>query len=292
MSPRHAPQRVIAAALLWASSGVVACVAPAGISAPAFGAARLLVGGAALALAMPPRQLAASLPALLRPQLLVACMAMALFQWSFFAAVSGAGVGIAGLVSAVGAPFFADAFAAAAGRMRLSPQWRIAALCGVAGIALLGMSGRVGGAGLAQALLSAFAYAAYTHAVASLERARPAAGLAGTIVALLGAGLMLLPLGAAHLPALLTPRGLAVIAYLGIVATALAYRLYVTGLRQLTPGGALMLLYLQPASAWLMGELILHEHLDRHALPGALHVVTAAFLHWRASQHRHDCRVH
>jgi DME family drug/metabolite transporter len=195
-------------------------------------------------------------------------------------------VSVTALVSAASAPFCADAVVAASRRQAFSAQWRIAFLCSCLGILLFGLGSHVTVLGLLLALASGAAYAAYTLAAAKLEQVHSAARMTGTTVALLGAGLILMPDAAPHLSTLLTPRGLAVATYLGLATTALAYSLFVLGLRHLMPGTALMLLYVQPVAALLIGALLLGEQLEWLELLGIAHIAAAALLHLRDGNSR------
>jgi len=261
MPSQSGHRRILAAALLWASAGIAAHAAPDGTSAAAFGTTRLLLGGGALVLAIGPRRFIEACITLPRRMLLAASLAMTLFQWSFFAALHGAGVSVTALVSASTAPFFADAIESITKRRPHPVQWRLAALCYCAGILLLGLGGHVALTGLLLALASGIAYAAYTLAAAQMEITRKSNGVAGTALALLIAGLSLMPAAASNLHVLNTARGIAVAVYLGLGTTALAYGLFVSGLREVRPGAALVLLYAQPMAAMTIGLLVLKERL-------------------------------
>ena len=108
--PLHGPGPWYAAgaALLFASAGIASRFAPAGVPAAMLGVVRLLVGGVALATFMGPRALAAALLSLPYMSLAAAALAMALFQWSFFAAIDRAGVGVVSLICVAAGPVFAD----------------------------------------------------------------------------------------------------------------------------------------------------------------------------------------
>lgn len=279
MASRLAHRFVVASALLWASAGVAAVLAPAATPASAMAAARLLIGGVALALGAGPRGLSRMTAALPRRHLGVAVAAMALYQWSFFAAVAGAGVTATAFVSAAAAPFFADAFAfafpTARARAFPAPLWVLAASFCAAGTLAFGFSHPAALAGLALALASGAAYAIYTVAAARLG----ASGQAGSAVALIGAGLALLPVCAGRLDCLFSLRALLVAAWLGLACTALAYRLFAAGLRCLAPGRALALLFVEPVAAALLGALLLDERLTAIDGLGIALLALAALLH-------------
>jgi DME family drug/metabolite transporter len=259
---KTAPWSVVAAALLFASAGVASSYAPPGAPAALWGEARLLLGGALLGLWLGPPALLGAWASLPRAPLAAAALSMAIFQWSFFAAVQAAGVAVATLASAV-TPVFVEAIELT--RSRRAPRAGFvlaAALCAL-GLAILD---RLSGAGVSFALVSALAYAAYASATARLERSRMGGGLASTAMALLLAGLLLLPGAGGGIAVLVTPAGLLVAAWLGAVATALAYALFVRGLGRMHPSGALAVLSIQALAAIVAGATLLGEQVDASLL--------------------------
>src|SRR5262245_1383176 len=87
-----------------ASAGLASRSRPADVSAALFGATRLVLGGAALALLPGPRVVGRTLRAMPVLPLAGAALAMALFQWTFFEAVAAAGVAAASVASVGSAP--------------------------------------------------------------------------------------------------------------------------------------------------------------------------------------------
>ena len=87
---------------------------------------------------------------------------------------------------------------------------------------------------------------------------------------LFGAGAVLLaPVLAASSPGwLLTVRGAAVTAYLGVVTTAVAYLLYGRGLRSVPAPVAVTLGLAEPVVAALLGLAVLGERLRPEAVAG------------------------
>src|SRR5690349_2974771 len=222
----NATCRVVAASLLFASAGFASRFAPPGVPAALFGVIRLLIGGMILTAFLGPRAVGSALLTLPRAPLVAAAVAMALFQWSYFAAVEAGGVAIATLVSAAASPVFADAIDAF--RRRTWPQRnRLAGACLIAlGVACLAQSDDATGASLTLSLFAGAAYAGYANSAARLEQGQAGAGIASTATALVFAGLILLPGAASGAAAIFSPRGLLVAAYLGTAATALAYALF------------------------------------------------------------------
>lgn len=265
---KNAPCCVAAAALLFASAGFASRFAPPGVPAALFGVIRLLVGGILLAACLGPRAVATALSALPRAPLCMAAVAMALFQWSYFAAVEAGGVAIATLVSAAASPVFADAIDAFCTRT-WPDRKRLAGACLVAlGVACLAHGNGATGASLMLSLLAGAAYAGYATAAAELEQDKAGGGIASTAISLVFAGMILLPGARPGAAAIFSPQGLLVAAYLGIAATALAYALFATALRQLAPARALAILLLQPLAAVLLGVIFLDEPVSAALLEG------------------------
>lgn len=268
LTPGRGPWYVAAAAMLFATAGIASRLAPAGAPAAQFGVARLLIGGIVLAAYLGPRAIAGVFPVLPRVPLALAAIAMALFQWSYFAAIDGAGVGVATLISAATSPVVADAMAAACDARR--PLWNcLAGACLMAlGVSCIAQADGVTATGIAVALLSGAAYAGYTGCTAKLEKSRAGGGLASTALALVSSGLVLLPAARTELLAMFSLAGLLVALYLGIGATALAYALLVTGLKQVSAASALAILMLQPLAAVLLGAAVLGESMNALTLVG------------------------
>lgn len=259
---------IAAAALLWASAGIAASLAPAGTTGAALALCRLVLGGLALAALCGPRRLLGTIAVLPRGPLAAAALAMALFQWSFFAAIPGAGAGAAALLSAGAGPFFAELFDKA---QRMPRRWLPRLCCIGAALAIL-CDGQASFTALMLAIVSGAAYAAYACAAARLGEGGAEHSLAVTAIALLAAGASLLPLAGGELAALATTRGAAVAAYLGLFATALAYRVFVPAMLRLGPGRSLALLTIQPVAALLGAWLMLGD------VPGAGELAAAALL--------------
>jgi drug/metabolite transporter, DME family len=250
--------RIAGAALLFASAGLVSRVAPADISAPTFGLARLLVGGMVLALFLKPRRLAAALASLPRAPLLLAAVTMALFQWTYFGAVADAGAGVATLISASASLIFADAIDAV--RERQLPWSRAGAVCAtVLSIVCVALSDGMTVSAVMLALMAGAAYATYTAAAARLEHAQEGGGLASTSLALLLGGLLLVPVATGNLMAVVSWQALLAVTYLGLVATAAAYALFVSSLGTVSTPAALAVLLVQPLVAVLAGAFVLGE---------------------------------
>jgi DME family drug/metabolite transporter len=310
LATRRASRRWVAAsALLWATTGLGGALAPAAATPAALAEARTLIGGLALALVVLFRSGTRPFAGIAGLPFVISSAALAAFQWSFFAGVRGAGSAIAALVSAAFAPFAGDVLAAI--RARRSPGLGFtlgAALLGAATTALASEpAGRASSASLAGVLAAAgsgIAYALYADTAAQPQRRasrahvgtgagstvgsldQPDASLAMTGLALLGASAVLAPSASSGVAALVSARGALVTAYLGLIATALAYAAFVRGLRGLAAPEALAILVIQPLAASAIGWLVLEERFDRGRLLATIVLLAAAALRsWRPTAH-------
>jgi DME family drug/metabolite transporter len=294
---RRAEVRGAAAVLLgaaaWGSTGTAAHFAPPGATPTSIGAARIAIGGAGLLIvAMSTaanRQAVAGLLAGGRPAgpggnwmmgrlaasqralLLLAAAAVAGYQVCFFTAVRETGVSIGTVVAIGSAPGWTGLLTLLTGGPRPGRRWVLATAPAVAGCVVLVTGGRASGvspAGVALALAAGLCYAVYAVVAARMITAGNAErAVMGLIFG--GAAVVLAPvLAASDTGWLLTIRGLAVVGYLGVVTTVVAYLLYGRGLRTVPVPTATTLGLAEPAVAAVLGLLVLHERLSGPAIAG------------------------
>lgn len=254
---------ITTAVILWGTTGTAQAFAPAGTSSLAVGAVRLLVGGGALLLLAGLRgslRRGARWP---RRATVWAVISMAVYQPFFFAGVARTGVAVGTVVAIGSAPMAAGLLGIVMYRQRPSRRWMAATALGVAGVALLSLTGervQVDLIGIALALGAGIAYA--VSALASKEMLVTQAPDAVTAVIFSLAALLLLPLlFVVDLSWLAQPRGVAVALHLGLGATALAYFLYMRGLRLVAAETAVTMALGEPLTATLLGIFLLGERL-------------------------------
>lgn len=279
---------VLAAAVLWGTTGTSQAFAPAGASPLAVGTVRLVLGGAALlALALRERDGARSLRVARGAGLgtaLLSAACVAAYQLSFFAGVARTGVALGTVVAIGSAPAWTGLIAWVVRRERPERGWGPATGLAVAGSALLlagggGGDGAGGGggtgvdaAGLALALAAGASYAGYTVASKVLLDAgrSPAAVMA---LGFGGGAVLVAPLLAAvDLAWLGSARGLAVAGWLAFVTMGLAYVLFGRGLAGLPASTVSTLSLAEPLTAALLGVVVLGER------PGPVGVVGGALV--------------
>jgi drug/metabolite transporter, DME family len=266
---------VLAAAILFGTTGTAQALGPSGTTPLGVGAARIVIGGAGLLAVLPwlggRRQDALTL---WRTRWgLLAGLTTAAYQVLFFAGVSRAGVALGTLVTIGSGPVFTGLLSWLVLRERPRGSWVLATSVCVAGLALLVGSGAgapdVDPLGLVLALGSGFGYAVYTVAAKRLITDGHRSDEVMTAAFALG-GLLLLPvLLTQPLSWLGTPSGLAMALWLGLATTTVAYVLFGRGLRRLPAGPVTTLVLAEPVVATILGVVVLGESLAPLAWVGA-----------------------
>ncbi|MEV1002751.1 EamA family transporter [Nonomuraea sp. NPDC050202] len=263
---RNGPLAVVGASVLWGTAGTAGLLVSA--DSVALAAARLVIGGAALALVA-----GAGLGKAVRPGLLLGAVAVAAYQLCFFAAVSRTGVAIGTVVAIGSGPVFTGLLSWVLHGRRPTRRWSAAtaaAICGCA--ALIVGGGAEAGAqvvsGIALALLGGLLYAFYAVMAA---RAIGQGGQSNAVMGVMfgGAALIMLPVLAVSGVAWMgEPRALLAVLYLGLGTTALSYFLYGRGLRTTPVATAATLSLAEPAVAALLGLVVLGERLAPVSIAG------------------------
>jgi DME family drug/metabolite transporter len=270
---------VLLAACLWGTTGTVRTAIDAA-SNVSIAAVRVVLGGAILlALATRAGQ-REGLRRLVggpgnRLPLAAGALAIAVYQTAFFSAAARTGVAVGTVVTIGSAPAFTGLLALLTRQAPLTRRWLLATAGAVTGCAALVLSGGGSGGsagpeplGVALALLSGFAYAAYATVISVLiGRGEDERAVTG---ALFGASavLMLPTLLAGAAAWTLGGRGAVVALYLGGVTTAGGYLLLARGMRTTPATTATTLTLAEPAVAAVLGVVVLHETLGGIALGG------------------------
>jgi DME family drug/metabolite transporter len=256
---------VIAASVLWGTTGTAAAFAPVGANAVSIGAARIVFGGVLLfALAAKPVVVLGRTGGnSTRVQLAFGSIAVAAYQVCFFSAVANTGVAIGTVVALGSAPVLTGLLAWALRRESLTWRWAVATVAAISGCLVLlvsdGQTTEAGRVGIGLAVLAGLSYACYALVASRLiiggVHERTVMG------ALFGGGaLLLVPVLVATSPGwLFQARGLLAAAHLAVLATLVGYLLYGRGLRTTPVAVASTLTLTEPAVAAVLGVLVLGE---------------------------------
>jgi DME family drug/metabolite transporter len=296
---------VLAAAVLFGTTGTSQALGPEGTTPLAVGAVRLAIGGTGLAIlafalahrhrvraertggAAPTSFRARSgRGSRLRPFVLmvVTGVCLVVYQPLFFLGTQRNGVAIGTVIALGSAPIMAGILEWLLTRRAPSGAWMVATALATVGVALLGFGGEAsssghGGTDLA-GLLGSLGAAASFAVIANAQRRLLDEGWDPfTVVGAMGASsavISFLVLPFVDLSWLATPAGLAMGLWLGIATISTAYVLFTWGLSGLTAATAATLTLGEPLTASILGITVLDERLSVLAILGL--VVLAAGL--------------
>jgi drug/metabolite transporter, DME family len=277
----HGAPLVLAAAALFGTIGTARVLGPDASSA-SVGAVRLMIAAVLLLLLAAPYGWSALRTAWRLPGVWAAGVAQAAFNITFLGAVTRAGVAVGTLV-AIGCTPILTGLAT----RHVNRSWLAAtalALVGLTALLSQGFGRGVTVAGVGFAVGAAASYATFIVSSSTLHRSPVdiSVKLAAifTLAALvLAPSLVLLPLDWAG-----TPSGLAMVVYLAVATTVLAYNLFNRGLRTLAPGTAATLGLAEPLVATVLGVVVLDERLSPLGWIGAAVVMAALAVMVRATR--------
>jgi drug/metabolite transporter, DME family len=262
---------VLAAAVLWGTTGTAQAFAPEGTEPAVVGAVRLAIGGLALLALASARGVLRDLRVWPLVPTALGALCMAAYQVLFFEAVTKTGVAVGTIVAIGSAPLFAGGLGFLVRREHPGLRWMVATLLAVAGCALLTVPRaevNVNPVGVGLALGAGIAYATCTVAAKGLLEERPPDAVMAVLFCV--AAIFLSPLlFLGDLTWLTEGRGVAVALHLGLVATAAAYTLFARGLEAVPVATAVTLGLAEPFTAAVLGVILLAERLSGSATLGA-----------------------
>lgn len=281
---------ITAAAVLWGTVGVTtqAIYGLAATNALSIGFWRLALAAPVL-LALGRGRLGPGMWRIARRDLawmaLIGAM-LGLYQVCFFAAISHIGVAVATLVTLCTAPVFVAIISIPALGERPGGLKLLALAAALAGTALLvelgpAAAGKSGAIGVLLALGSGAGYATMT--VAGRKLAGRCHALQTTAVSFSSGALLLLacalPAGfVASYPA----TGWLLLVYLGVVPSALAYALFLSGMRTTSATSASLITLLEPLTAALLAWALFGEQLGPRSMLGGVCLLGALALLYRS----------
>ena len=280
---------VTLAAMLWGTTGTAQALAPAGLPPHWVGALRLLFSGVFFAayLGLVARADLAGVRAANLPWRLLALAAasMAVYNLSFFAGVKASSVAVGTAIALGSGPIWAGVLQLVLLRRSPSGAWWLGTLLAVAGgsLMVLGSAGELAlsGYGIGLCLVAGLSYAVYALASQRMVNTVPAPVI--TLFVFSGAALCALPLAwaASGWPAT-APGGWLAVAYLGVVATGVAYLLFTHALARVSGSTAVSMCLIEPLTAFFLAIAVLGERPPAAAYAGLALVLLGLALVVRA----------
>ncbi|MDR1512418.1 MAG: DMT family transporter [Propionibacteriaceae bacterium] len=273
---------VLSASVLFGTTGTTQTFAPDAATSLSVGSVRMVAGGALMALlgyvnhrragSRSPRPApgrGGRLPTWLA--LGGAGLGMALYQVTFFAGTRANGVAVGTIITLGSAPLAAGLGDWLIRRQRPGRPWLVATGLAVVGVVLL--SGAAGDVHVVGVALSAGAGLAYAVELVLLKIVLDRGWRSSDAVSwVMGVGAVLtLPvLVAGDASWVATPRGAAVATWLAVATIVAAYQFLALGLTGLPAATVTTLTLAEPATATILGLVVLHEHLTMTGLAGVL----------------------
>ena len=252
---------IVLATVLWGTTGTTQELAPDTASPLTVGSLRLLLGAATLLLVAGATGHLRQVAGMRRPATLVAAIGVAAYQPFFFLAVDRTGV-VVGTIAAIGsAPVVAGLLAWGYDRVPPSRLWVGATALATAGVTLLVAAGQdigIDASGVLFAVAAGTAYALYVIAARQFARTGNVIGSTAVIFAI-AAALLVPLLGSGDLGWVGEPAGWLAVLHLGVLATAAPYLLFGFGLATTRSTTATTLSLGEPATAALLGVLVVGE---------------------------------
>ena len=290
---------VLAAALLFGTTGTSQALGPEGTTPLSVGAMRLVLGGTGLAViafvlarragrrgALAPRPRLTAAPLAL---LALTGVCLALYQPLFFLGTARNGVAVGTVIALGSAPILAGALEWSLTRRHPSGAWLLATALATAGVALIGVGGGTDAAGAGGTdplgFLGSVGAGATFAIIANAQRRLLDDGWDPfTVVGAMGAGSAVLSAGVlpfVDLSWLAKPAGVVMAVWLGLATISVAYVLFTWGLNGLTAATAATLTLGEPLTASILGVAVLGEQLSVLAVAGlAVLAVGLATLAW------------
>lgn len=273
---------VLAAAVLFGTTGTSQALGPDGTTPFTVGGMRLVIGGTALAALTAGaawlrrrREPWAARPRLTaRPATLMAVTAVCLtvYQPLFFLGTSLNGVAVGTVIALGSSPVIAGVIEGVLHRRMPSGTWMSATALATAGVVLLGIGGGGGVAADPLGVLGSIGAGASFAILAVAQRRLLDDGWHPfTVVGAMGGGSAVLAipfLFTGDLSWLADSRGVAMALWLGLVTVTVAYALFTWGLGGLSAAAAATLTLGEPLTASVLGIAVLHERLAPLAIVG------------------------
>ncbi|MEK5230775.1 EamA family transporter [Lysinibacillus sp. FSL K6-0232] len=253
---------VLLAAILWGTTGTTQTFLQGDISPIAVACIRSAIGGGALlVVALSARMIHwQSWPWKWN---ILAAISIALFQGFFFSSIRYTGVAIGTVVTIGSAPVFAGMLEWLIWKVKPTKIWVISTTFAIVGCILLfavGGDTTVNSFGILLALSGGCMFALYTNV--SKRLTEKAATLPAVAMTFSLCAVLLVPFAwQGGFSWMGVPGNIWSMTYMGLVATSLAYVLFLGGLRAVSSSAAVTLSLAEPLTAALLGAFFLGEYL-------------------------------
>ena len=271
---------VAAAAALWGTTGTAQSFAHATLASTWIGALRLVVAGvfftAWLAFFERGRLTRATLATLPWPGIVLAAVCMSAYNLAFFAGVRASGVAVGTAIALGSGPMWAGTLESLVrGRSPAPRWWAGTALAVGGGVAMIVGRGAVGAwsaGGIGLCLLAGLSYATYALVNKTLVARAPAGIVTGAVFSL--AACVALPIAWALAgPPSLAATDVAIVCWLGVMSTGIAYLLFSHALRHISGATGVALALAEPCVAFALAVAIVGERPGGLAVGGLLGVL-------------------
>lgn len=254
---------VLVAAMMWGTVGTTQTFLEEGISPISVAAVRSSIGGGLLLVI-----------SLLMKKInfkkwswkwtVLAALTIALFQCFFFTSVRFTGVAVGTVVTIGSSPVFSGFVEWIFWKRKPNRVWTIATALSIIGCALLFLTKdeatTIHPIGIVLALCAGCMFAFYTNCSKQLterEETLPSVAMTFTLCAM-----MLLPFGKDGVGWVVSGENVWPMLFMGLVATSLAYILYLAGLEKISSSSAVTLSLAEPLTAAMLGVFLVGEYLS------------------------------
>ena len=284
MSPKQAliargPLLIILSGLCFSTTGTTQALSPEGATPMVIGALRLLVGSAAL---LGWCAIGKRLPNLRTWPLgktFLAAMGVLGYQLSFFMALKYTGVAVGTVVGIGATPIIGGLMAWIFLKEKPIKIWYPATALALVGLGLLTLTGEISinPIGLLLALAAATFYSIYIISGKVIIQGRDADAVMGVLFGI--GAIFCIPVFIIFPTSwIFTGKGVIIALHLGIITAALAYALYLAGLRTTNTSTAVTLTLVEPLAAASWGIFLLGEPMTVNSILGIVAILASTVL--------------
>ncbi|MDY0131048.1 MAG: EamA family transporter [Desulforegulaceae bacterium] len=258
---------IVAASVLWGTSGVVQSYAPIDASPAVIGAFRIFIAGLFITSFSFFTEQSKSFKDFFTPALIFTGLCQAFFQFGYFSAIKITGVAVGVMVAMGSSPVFAGILGVLFEREKLGARWFVSTLLAVSGLFLLmkttNGSVQIETFGILMALLAGFSYSVFTLVVKRLIKTRNQDRVTG-MSCLIGSVFLMIFFFVYPIGWIFSFQGIGVILYLGVISAGVAYLFYGRGLKFVKVSAVGTLTLAEPLTAAFLGVFFFGRTLDHY----------------------------